>query len=189
MPRALLPWHATTGLELFAVGESDRPINIQRVSDSWAPPLRSVAIWNTASNHPIAFCHNIPSPISCLACSPDLDEIAVGTVHTNEIFFLKVHRTPSSRGEKSSASPLARFAFACYDTEQPERVPRSGLLDILLQPGHFLCHFHNRDGIESIRLGHSLNQVTWYYFSRSSAMNNDAKKVIRRTAVVPLRQD
>ncbi|CAN0363810.1 unnamed protein product, partial [Ectocarpus sp. 8 AP-2014] len=57
---------------------------------------RSVAIWNTASNLPVAWCHNLPSPISCLACSPDLEEVAVGTVNTNEIFFLKVQRARQS---------------------------------------------------------------------------------------------
>ncbi|CAM9721568.1 unnamed protein product [Ectocarpus sp. 4 AP-2014] len=57
---------------------------------------RSVAIWNTASNLPMAWCHNLPSPISCLACSPDLEEVAVGTVNTNEVFFVKVHRARQS---------------------------------------------------------------------------------------------
>ncbi|CAM9635048.1 unnamed protein product [Ectocarpus sp. 6 AP-2014] len=57
---------------------------------------RSVAIWNTSSNLPVAWCHNLPSPISCLACSPDLEEVAVGTVNTNEIFFLTVHRARQS---------------------------------------------------------------------------------------------
>eukprot|EP00752_Nemacystus_decipiens_P018632 g16706.t1 len=66
---------------------------------------RSVAVWNTASNLPVAWCSNIPSPVSCLACSPDLEEVAVGTVNTNEILFLKVHRrtqagpAPSAKGE------------------------------------------------------------------------------------------
>lgn len=56
----------------------------------YASVHRSVVVWDAVSNLPLAWCA-LPHPASCLACSPSLEEIAVGTT-TNEILILKVHR-------------------------------------------------------------------------------------------------
>ena len=50
-----------------------------------------VTIWNADSNFAVARC-SLPRPASCVACSPWLDEVAVGTPNSNEILILKVHR-------------------------------------------------------------------------------------------------
>lgn len=70
------------------------PLDPERfTSPEWSLFIfRSVAVWSADSNLPVAWSSNLPSPVSCLACSPDLEEVAVGTVNTNEILFLKVHR-------------------------------------------------------------------------------------------------
>lgn len=58
------------------------------------PPLplfRSVTIWDADSTLPVA-CGHLPSPASCLACSPHHDEVVVGSANSNEIFFFRVDR-------------------------------------------------------------------------------------------------
>lgn len=42
-----------------------------------------------------------------MACSPRLDEIAVGTEHTNEIFILRVHR-PNQEEDEEDQGPYRR---------------------------------------------------------------------------------
>ena len=55
-----------------------------------------MTVWDADSILPVA-CGHVPSPASCLACSPHLDEVAVGSANSNEIFFFRVHR-PSFEG-------------------------------------------------------------------------------------------
>lgn len=65
--------------------------------------LRSVTIWDADSTLPVALGH-VPSPASCLACSPHLDEVVVGSANSNEIFFFRVHRRSSKLGDDSSTN-------------------------------------------------------------------------------------
>lgn len=72
------------------------------IKNTCFPICRSVIIWEADTHLPVAQC-SLPSPASCLACSPRLDHVAVGTTHSNEIFILTVHR----QGEESANGSIA----------------------------------------------------------------------------------
>lgn len=80
------------------------PSHSRNVPKLFSSTFRSVTIWDADSTLPVA-CGHVPSPASCLACSPHLDEVAVGSANSNEIFFFRVHRPNFTHGDDSTNKP------------------------------------------------------------------------------------